>query len=70
MIRLKYELFRRGMSQAKLAHMADINQTSLSRLMLGKEHVYPKWAERIAEAIGWEGNPDELFEEVIDDDGE
>ena len=68
MMRLKYELFRRSMSQAKLAHRADINQTSVSRIMLGKEPVYPNRAKRIADAIGWEGDPAELFMEVDEDD--
>ena len=69
-IRLKHELFRLGMSQAKLSHKADINQTSLSRIMLGKEPVYPNRAKRIADAIGWAGDPMELFEEVDDGNSE
>lgn len=67
MLRLKRELYLLHMSQAECARRSGINQTSLSRIMMGKEPAYPLRSKRIAEAIGWEGDPAELFEEVGDD---
>ncbi len=63
-IRLTIERERLGLSQAKLARLAEINATSLSRIEGGKEPAFPKRGQRIAEAIGWKGDPMELFEEV------
>lgn len=67
MLRLKLELERRNLSQAKLARLADVNQVSMSRIVNGLEPAFPHRGKRIADAIGWEGDPGELFEEVPDD---
>ncbi|MEG0303679.1 helix-turn-helix domain-containing protein [Gordonibacter sp.] len=56
-----------GMSQAKLARVADVNQSCMSRIESGKEPPYPHRGKRIADALGWAGDPAELFEEVTDD---
>jgi len=64
MLRLTQERKRLGMSQAKLARLAEINASSLSRIEGGKELAYPHRGKRIAEALGWTGDPMELFEEV------
>ena len=55
-----------GLSQSKLARLADVNQTSMSRVERGLEPAYPMRAQRIADALGWRGDPMELFEEVGD----
>ena len=68
MLRIQHELERLRLSQAKLSRMADVNQVSMSRIVNGLEPAYPNRAKRIAEAIGWEGNPDDLFAEVNDDE--
>lgn len=68
MKRLGLELKRLGISQSECARRACVNQTSLSRIMTGKEPAFPKRGKRIADAIGWEGDPDELFQEVAEDD--
>ena len=67
MIRLRHELHRLRMSQAECARRAGINQTSLSRIMMGKEPAYPHRGQRIADAVGWDGDPADLFEEVAED---
>ena len=54
------------MSQSKLARIADVNQTSMSRIERGLEPAYPMRARRIADALGWAGDPMELFEEADD----
>lgn len=64
MLRIKRELFERGISQAEVAREAHINAASLSRICNGHEPAYRQRGERIAEAIGWQGDPAELFEEV------
>ena len=68
MLRLTQERERLGMSQAKLARLAEINASSLSRIEGGKELAYPHRGKRIADALGWTGDPMELFEEVGEDE--
>lgn len=67
MIALTVERRRRNLSQAKLARLADVNATSISRIEGGKEPAYPHRGKRIADALGWEGDPADLFKEVGDD---
>ena len=58
-----------GMSQAALARATGANPSSISRIEAGKEPPYPLRARRIADALGWKGDPMELFEEVEDREG-
>ena len=67
MLRIQIELARRNMSQSECARRAGVNQTSMSRIVRGLEPAFPKRGKRIAEAIGWEGDLEELFQEVHDD---
>lgn len=57
-----------GISQAELARRAGINQTSLSRIENGQEPAFPKRGKKIADALGWSGDPDELFEFIEKED--
>ena len=68
MKRVVLERQKLGMSQAKLAQAADVNQSCMSRIENGKEPPYPMRGKRIADALGWKGDPAELFEEVADDE--
>lgn len=68
MKRLEFELRRLGISQSECARRARVNQTSISRIVNGKEPAFPHRGKRIADAIGWEDDPAELFEEVDEDD--
>lgn len=68
MKRVVLERQKLGMSQAKLARAADVNQSCMSRIENGKEPPYPMRGKRIADALGWKGDPAELFEEVADDE--
>lgn len=63
-MKIKQIMYEKHLSQAQLARMANVNQTSLSRILNGKEPAFPKRGKRIADAIGWEGDPAELFEET------
>lgn len=44
--------------------MADVHTSSMSRIERGLEPAFPHRGKRIADALGWEGDPMELFEEV------
>lgn len=68
MKRVVIERQRLGMSQAKLARVADVNQSCMSRIENGKEPPYPIRGKRIADALGWKGDPAELFEDVTEND--
>ena len=63
-LRIQQVLRERGLSQSKAARLADVNDTSMSRIVRGIEPAYPKRGKRIAEALDWEGDWRELFEEV------
>lgn len=64
MLQLKYELDQRRMKQVSLAQATGINEASISRIVNGKEEAYSGRARRIAEALGWEGDPAELFKDL------
>lgn len=68
MLRIVNHLKERGLSQAKAARLADVGEASFSRIVRGVEPPYPKRGQRIARAVGWEGDWTELFEEVSDRD--
>jgi len=57
MLRLTAERMKAGLSQTKLAQLADIHPSTLSRLEAGKLHAYPAWRRRLAGALGYERNP-------------
>ncbi len=63
MKRVTTERNKRGWSQAELARRAGINASSMSRIEKGIEPAYPKRGKKIADALGWEGEPSELFED-------
>ena len=64
MLRIQKVLEEKRLSQAKAARLANVNQTSFSRIVRGKEPAFPKRGQRIADALGWTGDWSELFEEV------
>lgn len=64
MKRIKQALSDHGMTQKELAEKAGIDPATVSRIVNGKTAVYGGWSVRIAEALGWTGDPEELFEEM------
>lgn len=68
MLRVEFERKSKGISQAKLARLADVNTASMNRIERGKEPAYPQRGQRIADALGWEGDYKKLFEEVSEDE--
>lgn len=61
---VKKALLDSDMTQKELAERAGIDAATLSRIVNGRTVVYRGWAARIAAALGWSGDPAELFEEV------
>ena len=61
---LRQERERHGLSRAALARKAEINEAQYGQIERGRFVPYPPQLERIANALGWEGEPEELLEEV------
>lgn len=64
MLRIELVLKERGLSRAKAARLADVNETSMCRIVRGIEPAYPRRGQRIADALDWKGDWRELFAEV------
>lgn len=58
---LKELIKQKGLSQAKLSRIAEINQGDLCLVLNGKKPFYPGWRKRISEALGM--SQEELFPE-------
>lgn len=54
-------------TQAMIAHETGIGEPTVSRIVRGLEPAYPGRGQAIAEAIGWQGDWRELFEEEPDE---
>ena len=68
MLKVKELRIERRMSQSQLARLAQVNQTSMSRIERGIEPAFPIRGARIAKALGWAGPVDDLFKEAGCDD--
>ena len=66
MLRFKEVREAKGLSQSRLACISGVNRTLLSDAENGRRALYPKAKAAIAEALGWSGDPEQLFEEVND----
>lgn len=62
--RLKFERERQGLTQAALARVAWLNSSELSKMERGRMVPYEEQARRIAAALRWEGQLEELFEPI------
>lgn len=63
-LRIKQWLGEKCLTQTEAADMCGLKQQTLNRIVNGVEPPYPKRGQRIAEALGWQGDPAELFEEI------
>ena len=68
MLLAKQILLEREESQLQLSYKAQVSPSDVSRYMSGERKPYPNHAQRIADALGWTGEPKELFEEVVKND--
>ena len=66
MLRLTQQRVSRGLSKARVARRAGLDQALMSRVESGRYRPYGGELRRIAEALGWEGDPIVLLEEVAD----
>ncbi len=58
----------RGLSRSRLSVISGVNATSIFEFESGRRRPYPKAARELASALGWTGDPQELFEdEEVDD---
>ena len=67
MLRIFWEMYEEGLPSTEVARRAGIDPATLSRIANGKQKPgYGKGgsAERIAQAIGYDGNPADLFEDI------
>ena len=65
MMRIEFEMRQRGVTQAALANMSNVNRVTINKIVRGREKAWPKWRDAIAEALGWPiDRAEELFEEV------
>ena len=53
----------KGLSMSALARMAEMHVSSVSQIENGRLSPYPTQKEKIAKALGWTGDVDELFAE-------
>jgi len=73
MLQIRYEIFARELSVREVARLAHLTPETISRIIHG--HLRPGFgpgqsAERIAAAVDWDGDLQELFAETEGGDNE
>ena len=63
MTNLKHLMVERGMTQSEVAAKAHVTQNTVSTACNGKRMSKPATLAKIAEAVGWEGDPRALVAE-------
>lgn len=66
MLLIKKVLHDKNLKQVNLSELTGINEATISLLVNGRLRPYPVQAKKIALALAYEGNPEELFSEVYD----
>lgn len=61
-MKLKDEREKQGLSQNKLAAMADMHPSTISQIEKGRYVAYPSQLEKLARALDWNGDPAALVE--------
>ena len=64
MPRCKAKRIEKGWTQAELARHAEMHPASISRIEGGLSVPYESQLQKLSKALGWEGDPSELMEEV------
>lgn len=54
----------KGLSRSRLSIISGVNSTAIFEFESGRRRPYPKAARELADALGWTGDPAELFAEV------
>ena len=55
-----------GWSESKVSHVSGVHLSSISAIECGRLNPWPGQLRRLADALGWEGDPAALLEEVPD----
>jgi transcriptional regulator with XRE-family HTH domain len=63
-MRLKIEREKRGWSQSRLARKAELCQSTVSQIENGRLRPYPTQLFKLANALDWKGDPQELVEQT------
>lgn len=66
-LRVQVERERQGRSQAHVARAAALGATAYGLVEKNRYVPYPIQLQRIADALGWEGPPEDLLKEVDPD---
>lgn len=66
MKRIEFMRRNRGLTKRQLSEMLNFRITDVSKLEKRVLDIHPRKAARLADALGWEGDPMELFEEIED----
>jgi transcriptional regulator with XRE-family HTH domain len=68
MRRLQYLRERRGLSRSALSRLAEMHASSVGQIESGYIGTpYPRQLAKLATALGWEGDPAALIQEVTPD---
>ena len=67
MNRLKFMRLNAKLSQRQLGEKSGVAASDVCKAESRGLRLYPVQAQRVAAALGWRGDPMELFEEVKDD---
>lgn len=65
MLKAEYLMKQRGLTQTELARMCGIDRTNVNHIFRGYIRPYPKYVNAIAQALGWDRDPWELFTPII-----
>lgn len=63
--RMRCERERTGMSRAAVARVAEMSPSTVGAIESGRIRPYPSQITRIAAALGWEGEPEQLLDELV-----
>lgn len=63
-LRIKQRVGELCITQREAADLCGITPQAFSRIANGQEPAYSKRGKRIADALGWKGDPAELFEPI------
>lgn len=58
-------MIQENITGTRLHELTGIDAPTISKLMNGLARPYPSQKERIAKALSWEGDPDDLFLEAV-----
>lgn len=64
LMRMRCERERAGMSRAALARVAEMHPATVGQIESGRLRPYPSQLAKVAAALGWEGEPEGLLEEI------